>query len=104
MHCPRSAGGAWPSIVGFYRTGCRSFLRDISEERPARWGGERPVGTSPERTSSITVGWSTNVQPGTTVEVSLRRKGETGEFPAPVARVPAEQGTARITGLKAGSV
>lgn len=112
MQLRPGASNALPSIRGRGLAFDRGSLPKRLPMIPARYqrgtacqmGGKRPVGTSPEQTSSITVGWSTNVQPGTTVEVSLRRKGESGEFPAPVARLPAEQGTAHITGLKAGTV
>ena len=63
-------------------------------------GMERPPGTTPDRTTSITVSWSPSVQQGTSVEISVRRKGEAGEFPEPVVTTPGEQGTARVTGLK----
>jgi hypothetical protein len=44
-------------------------------------GGEHPRGTTQDRSTSVTVTWSPNVQAGTKVEISIRKIGESGEFP-----------------------
>jgi hypothetical protein len=67
-------------------------------------GGEHPRGTTQDRSTSVTVTWSPNVQAGTKVEISIRKIGESGEFPPPALSVPGEQGTARISGLMPGTV
>jgi Fibronectin type III domain len=53
-------------------------------------------------TTSITVTWDPKLPEGTLIELSIKKQSDV-EFPAPLARVPADQGGKTITNLETGT-
>jgi len=54
--------------------------------------------------TEITVTWDRSMPSDTNIEISIKEKNQAGDFPPPLAGIPAQTGTASITGLHSGTL